>query len=278
MLNLEQYIYYKINSKEDYYVIEIHNKEKLKILTTKVINEFLINDGFTKDDINYIDLYKYGYYKEEEIVLKENDEIKLKDFNKLYLHLIIREETETETKEDIELLDIYQSNITQLKKEINELSKIDFNKINTENNKKNSNSSMSREMPRMSNFPKIYGLNQNINCEKNHIQKNNNELKNSLRNSLINSVIGMMNSYIKKEENIFKLYYLYSYPLVDKDNIIKKNNKNNKDIINEGFKKNKSIYNDKSNIDNVMDTEDYIYYEQIYSIYDNFKNKQIHLI
>ena len=272
MKSLEQsiyYIYYKINSNKDYYVKEIHNKEKLKILTTKVINEFLINDGFTKDDINYIESYEYGLDKKEQIKLKENDEIKLPDFNKLYLHIIINEETETETKGDIDLLDIYQSNITQLKKEINELSKIDFNNINTENNKKNSKSSKSREMLQMSNFPKIYGLNQNINYEISHIKKNNNELR--------KSIIGSYIDYnIKEEENTLKLYYLYSYPLFDNDNFNKKDNSNNNVIIHEEFKKNKSIFIDNKDIDNEMKTEDYIYYEQIYSIYDNFEKKQIH--
>ena len=252
MKNLEQYIYYiyyKINSNEDYYIIEIH--DKLKILSTKEINKFLINDGFTRDDINYIKSYKYKYSLEEkEIELKEDVEIQLQDFNKLYLHISINDEMETETNEGINQLDIFQSNITQLKNEIDELSKIDFNKINTENNKKNYNYKMNREMPQMSNFPKIYGLNQNINCEINNIQKNNNELRKSfLRNSYYNN---------KEEEKILKLYYLYSYPLLDNDNINKKNNPNN-------------------NVNgNEMKTEDYIYYEQIYSIYNKFKEKQIH--
>ena len=161
------YIYYKVNSNKDYYILEFQKKtEKLNL---NDIKQLLTNDGFNQDDISDIFSYKYSFDEKEEnrkLLNDENEILLPKDFqnSKIYLFLTDNEEQqpETDTPKGNDI-DIYLSNLEQLKNEINELSKLDMNIINKKNNKKLFNSEMDQNIFIEDNFPKIYGLNQNIN-------------------------------------------------------------------------------------------------------------------
>ncbi len=226
------YIYYQINSNKDYYVFEFQKKEEK--LTKEKINKLLINDGFNEQDIILITSYEYSF-KETEKKNELKDEILLpEDFENLYLYLTVNEGQETSTPIQNEI-DIHQSHIEQLKKEIDDLSRIDKSKINFNNNKNLVNQDIDIE----ENFPKIYGLNQNI----------NNEIDFSIKKE-------------KNENKPLKIYYLYSYPLIKYENNNKKQNIRKSLILN-----NNNNDGDNENKTNEVENEDYIYYEQIYSIY-----------
>ena len=228
------YIYYQINSNKDYYVFEFQKKEE-KLSKEKII-ELLINDGFNPEDTTLISSYYYSFKEEENKKLLKDEILLPKDFENLYLHLTVNEEQETVTPLKNEI-DIHRSNIEQLRKEIDVISRTDKSKINFNNNKNYLKSLGNQDIYIEENLPKIYGLNQNL----------NNTIDFSIKKK-------------KDESEPLKIYYLYSYPLIKNENINKRQINNNND------KKNDNKRDDENNR-NETEYEDYIYYDQIYSIY-----------
>jgi len=300
-----KYIYYKINDNPDYYIIELENDDNYKSFTWEKLKDFLVDDGFDKEKLFLINNIRYRFNEKSKLEELTNDNnIELpEDFYIIYIQFGISDD---ETKADINNeYDDYQSKLKQLKKEIEDLSKENFNK-NNNNNIKNSglkNYELSEEDKKI----KIYGINQNINTNSNLNNKGKINIKNDNNN---------------KDGKPIKLYYVYSYPLVDNDKINQNNFNNNSrgvglkliENVNLQEKKNIKMENNindnnvnnnvNNNLNNIVDNkvdniinnnvdninndnnnnmkkndiinEDYIYYEQIFTIKKIFEEKNIY--
>ena len=293
---LKRYIYYRIFPKKEYYIIELQNDEKLESISQDKIKEYLKDEGFNQNEL-YLMNIKYSFDDKDKFN-ELNQEVKVPDnITKIYIELnISKENSIKEEKKEIneyDEYDEYQNNIDRLKREIDKISKDNYN-INI--NKK-------KELSKEGKFLKIYGINQNINFKK------------------IKPNVGVDNNN-SNNNKVINIYYLYSYPLckeninnntfndnrgfqgenkvndsmIDnmsekgKDNVIINNNpinenKQKDDLINDSNIKNdkkesnynydyKNKINENNNIYRLY--EDNICYSQIFSLYETIEESNIY--
>ena len=248
MEDITKYIYYQINTKEeilksefrDYYIIEFQNEDKFSTLSKEKIIKLLINDGYNNEDLYLVTSFQYTLSESEKLIeLNDNDIISLDESKMLYIHLVIDEqETELENEERNEI-DEYQTKIKQIHKEIDEIQKDYFS------DKKKIQSSINEF---------------NLVKKKINLRSKNKERRKSInfknlvnphsKNNKSNNLIKRHNSYENKNaRKKISLIYLYSFPLYDN---------NNKD----------------NNLEKTFN--DNFYYNQIFSIYNKFKDLNIY--
>ena len=269
-------IFYQINSYDDiqeyklknikekpYFLIESKNINPIKI-TFEYLEHLLMNDGV---DLSIIQEFRYLIEEEKNnkknILLKplsDNNLSELKYLNQIYLHLIVEDETETPEIEIInDEMDEYSIKIEKYEKNIKEISngirkeEIYNNKILSDSIlKKNFTQSLIsndlnkiNEKKFLSNSFSPINEDKNFSIEDNIINDFNNSDKN-LNLSLDFKKIYLnknINQIDKKEKTGINLCYLYSNPLLLKDN--------------------KKIYKDND------------CFNEIVSIYNIFKNSNI---
>ena len=268
-----KYIYYKINDNSQFYIIPF-KKDNLKSITKTEIKGFLYNEGFSEEDTSLINSIKYNFKKDYPKEDLKEDIVSIPDnIFILYIYLEINDDKNNPSQIEKNDYDQYKSNMDELQKKIDELSqdissgdmayKLVINK--------------NQEFSEQQKLLKIYGINQNIDFDKNIKKK---EIENNENN----------------ENKGISLYYLFSFPLSDIDNqkninkgtgigSKKGNDKNLKEIKNNIpniFNRERNQINDlegkNENIKKENDkliNEDYIYYNQIFTIYEEFKNSQI---
>ena len=289
--DLNKEIYYQINTNADiqtdnlknirnnpYYLIELKITNK-NDFTLETIKDSLISDGV---DISKINDYKYfiGEKTNDESnyvrsLYEDKNISEIKDSKKIYLHLIIEEEQNTEEQKINKEMDKYNLEIENSKKNINEiamtikkeeifnnkiLSDILYEKnkdikmldnVNKEsesminNSKKSlipiSNNSSIFEKDTYS-LEEIVGINDNF-SENDDYDNNNNINKNLKIEKYNKNLSNKIESKIDIKEEI-TLCYLFSNPLINKENT------NKEYINNDCFNEIISIYKifEKSNI------------------------------
>ena len=292
MEDKKKYIYYRINSNSNpnsnYYIIEIQNNEDFENLSNEKLLDLLLDEGFDKTDFNFITSIKYRFKENGNLKDLKEDILIPNDIYKIYIELTIIETIiNTDQNDDIED-EYYQTNIDELKKEINKLSLDNYNKNNF-NNKISKKNELSQGKK---NLLRIYGINQNI-----YFKQNNN---------LINNNINENNNKIIENKKEISIFYLYSYP-IDKinknlvesvDNYSRgtmkiennldgsdlydikqkdKNALNNKEIDKEkNMDKNNDINDENINYNNLNNIyEENIYYVQMFLLYEKIKEANI---
>ena len=244
MEDITKYIYYQVNTKEeilksefrDYYIIEFKNEDKLSTLTKEKIIKLLINDGYNNEDLYLVTSFQYTLSERGKLnELNDNDIISLNESNILYIHLVI-DEQETELENEARNeIEEYQTKLKQINKEIDEIQK-DY---------------LSDKKKVQTSINEFNSGEKNINLEnKNKERKKSINIKirenQRTKNTKTNNLIKRYNSFENKnDKKKISLIYLYSFPLYDKDNNIE------------------TVFNDN------------IYYNQIFSIYNKFKELNI---
>ena len=278
-LNKNRYIYYKINDNAQFYIREVQNQS----ITKKEMEGHLYNEGFNEEDVSLIKSIKYNFDKNGQKNDLTEDKVDIEGHNKdpnidpnqgsnniLYVYLEIKDEKKSQNEMETNDYNYYKSNLDELQKKVNELSQ----DISNKNTFTKTNINKKQEFSENQKLQKMYGINQNINFDKK--KQKNEEIKNP-------------------DNKGISLFYLYSFPLKeDQSNNKGKRNtelnenysdknieflKKNEIINNEVYdneikykKDNKEIYKNEKN---ELINEDYIYYNQIFSIYSEFKNAKI---
>ena len=137
MEDKKKYIYYRINSNSNpnsnYYIIEIQNNEDFENLSNEKLLDLLLDEGFDKTDFNFITSIKYRFKENGNLKDLKDDILIPNDIYKIYIELTIIETIiNTDQNDDIED-EYYQTNIDELKKEINKISLDNYNKNNFNN-------------------------------------------------------------------------------------------------------------------------------------------------
>jgi len=244
MEDITKYIYYQVNTNEeilkrefrDYYIIEFQNEDKLSTLTKEKIIKLLINDGYNNEDLYLVTSFQYTLYESGKLnELNDNDIISLGESKILYIHLVI-DEQETELENEARNeIDEYQTKIKQIHKEIDEIQKEYF----------------SDKKKVQTNIKEFNLVEKNINViNKNKERKKSINFQNLIipytKNNKSYNLIKRYNSYENKNvRKKISLIYLYSFPLYDKESNLE------------------TSFNDN------------FYYNQIFSIYNKFKDLNI---
>ena len=307
----KKYIYYRINSHSNpnYYIIELQKDEDFKIISFEKIFNLLVEEaGFEESYLSLINSIQYRFDENDKLVPLKH-EVDIQNNSKIYIELEINQITSTPNNDDDEN-EYYQTNIDELEKEIKKIN-LDCSSKTNFNNKNSKKKEISQGKK---NAIRIYGINQNINFNRNNDLVNNNISEN---NNKIN--VGDKENNNQQNGKEIKIFYLYSYP-IDKNNREKLGNQDeargfqllkNKDALEYNYKnenenqinynkerinnenenqinynkerinnENENIINnnkkDDENLKNHNDLyEENIYYAQMFLLYEKIKESEI---